>query len=264
MSKIIDLPSIKNIVLIASGKGGVGKSTVAANIAIGLAQRGIRVGLLDADFHGPSIPVMFGITQTPAVQQRRIQPIERFGISLLSVGMFAGPSKAFVWYGALLKGVLKQLFRDVNWGNLDFLLIDLPPGTGETLAAILSMVKVVGVVVVTTPQDVAQSDVRRSMAMLAALNVPLLALIENMSTYRCSHCGMVEKIFAGNGSAQLALDYSIATHVQLPLRSHVAQCGDSGVPVLATSSPEDDDFSNALLSVADSLVEKLLTVDIEA
>jgi ATP-binding protein involved in chromosome partitioning len=219
MSRKLELPSIQQIILVSSGKGGVGKSTIAANLAVALAQRGCRVGLLDADLHGPSVPILFDLQERPRIHNQKIQPLERYGVRLLSVGLLANPAKAFVWRGPLLRGILKQLLRDTEWGELDVLLIDVPPGTGEVYMALFEMVTLDGVVMVTMPQAIVKADVRRSLSMFKVLGVPILALVENMATYTCPHCGVSQRVFPGAGSEDLAAEYGIDLLVQLPLIS---------------------------------------------
>lgn len=245
----LHLPNIAKFVLVTSGKGGVGKSTVVSNLAAEMAKRGLRVGLLDADFHGPSISVMFGSTERPKVVDRKILPIVRYGVKLLSAGMLGDPAKAFVWRGALLRGVLKQLLRDTNWGDLDVLFIDMPPGTGEVHIAVLDLVEVNSAVVVTTPQEVARSDVRRSLAMLAGVRIPIVALVENMSAFTCPSCGTEHRLFPGSNTAALAQEFGIALTVRLPFHQAIGLSGDSGAPLLTTSGQIEKDLALCLAPV---------------
>lgn len=247
---------IKHVVLIASGKGGVGKSTVASNLAVCLAGRGYAVGLLDADVNGPSLPTLFALRHRPRVQNRRLQPVERFGIRLLSLGMLADESKVFAWRGPTLKGALMQLLRDAEWGDLDILLVDMPPGTGEVQIAILQLVSVSGSIVVTTPQDVALASVRRSLSMFTQVGVSVLALVENMAYYCCPQCNTMSRIFPGEGSARLAAEFDIRLVVQLPLISEVASSSDEGIPFLCRSSV-DTAYAGGFDTVSDAVMSSI-------
>lgn len=245
----LDLPNISKIVLVTSGKGGVGKSTVVSNLAAEMAKRGLRIGLLDADFHGPSISVMFGSTERPRVVDRKIIPIVRYGIKLLSAGMLGDPAKAFVWRGALLRGVLKQLLRDTNWGDLDVLFIDMPPGTGEVHIAVLDLVEVDSAVVVTTPQEVARSDVRRSLTMLSSTGVPIVGLVENMGVFTCTTCGTAHQLFPGANVAAIAEEFGIPLTVRLPFHQAIGLSGDAGAPLLTTSGQIEEELASCLAPV---------------
>ena len=235
---IVDRRQLGRIILVSSGKGGVGKSMVASNLAVGISKAGTAVGLLDADLHGPSQAEMFNLHSAPRILGGKIEPGYRSGVRILSSGMLGTRAKAFVWKGPLLRGVLRQFLDDTDWGNLDYFIIDLPPGTGETLMALLAYVVPVGVLVVTTPQEVACADTRRTMSMLSQLRLPILAVIENMSDFQCPHCGVSTRIFPGEGGASLAHEFSVPKCIAIPISSALARSSDAGNPFL---SQEDED-----------------------
>src|ERR1043166_5136851 len=183
------IPNVRYVIAVSSGKGGVGKSTVAANLAVALAQSGAKVGLMDADIYGPNIPMMMGVTNPPEQQDGKIKPAESHGVKLISMVFFVPEETAVVWRGPMVHTAIQQFFRDVIWGELDYLLVDLPPGTGDAQLTISQLVPLCGAVTVTTPQEVALHDVRKGLMMFQKVNVPLLGIIENMSYYVCSHCG---------------------------------------------------------------------------
>ncbi len=187
------------MVAVASGKGGVGKSTVAANLAIALAQLGHRVGLLDADIYGPSVPIMFGITERPFVEGNRILPFEKYGIKLMSLGFILETDTPVIWRGPMVMKAIEQMLGDVEWGALDYLILDLPPGTGDAQLTVTQKVPLAGAVIVTTPQDVALVDARKGLAMFRKVNVPVIGIVENMSSFVCPHCGEVTDIFKKGG-----------------------------------------------------------------
>lgn len=228
------LPGVKNVLLVASGKGGVGKSTVAANLAVALAQTGARVGLLDADVYGPSVPMMFGVEDRPSSPDgKSIQPLVRHGVSLMSVGFFVGPQQAMVWRGPVLHSTITQFVRDVLWGELDYLLVDLPPGTGDVQLSISQQLQVTGAVLVTTPQDVALADVVRAKAMFDQVKIPVLGVIENMSYFICGTCDTRHEIFSHGGGRQAAEQLGVPFLGELPLVPSVREAGDFGYPVVA-------------------------------
>ncbi|MFT3836136.1 MAG: Mrp/NBP35 family ATP-binding protein [Myxococcaceae bacterium] len=194
------LPQVKNVVLVGAGKGGVGKSTVAVNLACSLARHGAKVGLLDADFYGPSVPLMTGINRAPASKDgKTIDPLEAHGLKVMSIGFLIDPNQALVWRGPMLHGALMQLVRDVNWGELDYLVLDLPPGTGDVALTISQQVRAAGAVLVTTPQDVALADVVRAKQMFDKVHIPVLGIVENMSVFVCPHCEHPTNIFSSGG-----------------------------------------------------------------
>lgn len=225
------LKNVKNIIAVASGKGGVGKSTIAINLACALAKEGGRVGILDADIYGPSLPTLLGTAGTkPIIQDRSIEPIERYGIQSMSIGYLVDANAAMVWRGPMLGKALEQLMHDTKWDALDYLIVDLPPGTGDVQLTLCQKMPVSGAVVVTTPQDLALLDVRRACEMFNKLNVPLLGVVENMSVYHCPHCGHEEKIFGEGGGKKLAQEFDLTMLPSIPLDLSIREMTDSGCP----------------------------------
>lgn len=225
-------PGIRNVLLVMSGKGGVGKSTVAANLAIALARSGCRVGLLDADIYGPSVPTMFGISGHPKSDGAKITPLERFGLKLMSIGfLLENDKQAVVWRGPMLHGALNQFLNDVQWGELDYLVLDLPPGTGDVALTVAQRIRSTGAVVVTTPQEVAIQDVYKSVSMCDKLHIPILGVIENMSFF-IDTAGVKHEIF-GRGGGQKIADFAKAPLLaQVPIDQSVRKWGDEGTPVM--------------------------------
>lgn len=250
------VPEVKNVVLVMSGKGGVGKSTVATNLALALSRMGTRVGLLDADIYGPSIPTMLGILGQPTSDGQRIQPLERFGVKLMSIGFLLEDQKsAVVWRGPMLHGALLQFLKDVAWGALDFLLLDLPPGTGDVALTLSQKVRASGAVVVTTPQEVALQDVYKSVSMCQKVGIPVLGVVENQSYFVCDGCEKRHELFGAGGGQKIA-DYAGAPLLgQIPLHPSVREWGDAGTPIVqaAPGSPT----ARAFVSVAEQLVAAL-------
>ena len=229
------LPGVAHIIAVASAKGGVGKSTVAVNLALALARLG-RVGLLDADVYGPSLPIMFGTAERPhATATKRIQPIERYGIRLISMGFFLDEQSPVIWRGPLVMGIVRQFLRDVEWGPTDFLVVDLPPGTGDAQLTLVQQVPVTGAVIVTTPQDVALLDVGRTMAMFAQVSTPVLGVVENMSGYVCPRCGTEDPLFGSGGADGLAERFRVPLLARIPLVPAVREGGDSGHPIVVAA-----------------------------
>lgn len=223
------LPGVGKILAIASGKGGVGKSTVAVNLALALHALGNRVGLLDADVHGPSVPFMMGTEATPrAAQEKKIYPVEQFGIRIISMGFFLDDQSPVIWRGPIVMGIMRQFLRDVIWGELDYLLIDLPPGTGDASLTLAQEVPLSGGVIVSTPQDVALLDVQRGIAMFRQVKVPILGIIENMSYYLCPHCGEREDIFGHGGVNKTGLEVL----GEVPIVEDIRAAGDIGRPLV--------------------------------
>ncbi len=229
---------VDRIIAVASGKGGVGKSTVASNLAVALARQGRRVGLLDADIYGPSQPRMMGVSKRPASPDgKTIEPLHAHGVTMMSIGLMLKEDEAVIWRGPMLMGALQQLINQVAWGRLDVLVIDLPPGTGDVQLTLAQRTHLTGAIVVSTPQDVALLDARKALDMFDKLKVPVLGLIENMSTYICPNCGHEAHIFGHGGVAAEALKLNLPFLGELPLDLAVRVAGDAGTPIAATDSP---------------------------
>jgi ATP-binding protein involved in chromosome partitioning len=231
------LPGISNIVAVASGKGGVGKSTVAVNLAVGWAAAGARVGLLDADIYGPSQPLMLGLSgQHPASPDgKHIEPLLAHGVKAMSIGFLVEPDQALAWRGPMVTSALTQLLTDTSWGELDYLVVDMPPGTGDIQLTLSQRVPVSGAVVVTTPQDIALADAERGVAMFEKVSVPVLGIVENMSVHVCSHCGHAEHLFGAGGGARLAAARGIELLGELPLEAAIRAEADGGRPSVASA-----------------------------
>ena len=227
------IPTIKNVVPIASGKGGVGKSTVSANLALALAKTGAQVGLMDADVYGPSVPTLLGITSVPEVTpERRIIPVDQHGLKVISMGFFMKPEEAVVWRGPMLHKTVEQFLGGVAWGELDYLLVDLPPGTGDVQLSLCQLIPLTGAVIVSTPQDVALNVANKAIAMFKKLNAPILGIIENMSAYVCEHCGAREEIFGSGGARKTAERLGIPFLGEIPLTTSVRKTSDAGTPIV--------------------------------
>jgi ATP-binding protein involved in chromosome partitioning len=248
------LPKVKNIVVVMSGKGGVGKSSVATNLAMALVRKGYRAGLLDADIYGPSIPTMLGISGRPvSMDGKTIEPLARFGLKLMSIGfLLEDPKVAVIWRGPMLHGALQQFMGDVAWGELDFLVMDLPPGTGDVALTLSQKVKVTGAVVVTTPQAVATDDVYKSISMAQKVNIPILGVVENMSWFIDS-AGVRHELF-GKGGGEAIAEFAHAPLLgQVPLDTAVREWGDKGTPVVQASPGSE--AAKALTAIADRVVD---------
>ena len=245
------ISGIDRIIAVASGKGGVGKSTVASNLAVALARRGRKVGLLDADIYGPSQPKMMGVSQRPSSPDgKTIEPLVAHGVTMMSIGLMMKENEAVVWRGPMLMGALQQLLGQVAWGKLDVLIIDLPPGTGDVQLTLCQRTQLTGAIVVSTPQDVALLDARKALDMFHKLKTPVLGLVENMSTYVCPNCGHESHIFGHGGVAAEARKLDLPFLGELPLALDVRVAGDAGTPVAATDSP----LAAPYLSLADRLI----------
>jgi ATP-binding protein involved in chromosome partitioning len=230
------VPGIRNIIAVGAGKGGVGKSTTAVNLAVALAAKGARVGLMDADVYGPNIPQMLGVTDQPAVSEdKKMVPPESYGIKLISMGMLVPPDQPVIWRGPMLHGAVQQFMRDVAWGELDYLVVDLPPGTGDVALSMAQSVPMAGAVVVTTPQGVSVSDVRKAVAMFRQLNIPVLGVVENMSYFVCGHCQEKTDIFGSGGGRKMAEDLQIPFLGEVPIDTRVRSGGDEGRPIVAAA-----------------------------
>ena len=252
------LPGVKNIIAVASAKGGVGKSTVAANMALALAAEGARVGLLDADIYGPSQPRMLGMEGQPEIiGERRMRPKSVHGIQAMSIGLLVEESQAMIWRGPMVSSALQQLLNDCAWENLDYLLIDLPPGTGDIQLTLAQKVPVSGAVVVTTPQAIAVLDARRGIEMFRKVNIPVLGVLENMSGHRCSACGHVDPVFGAEGGAALAEDTGVPLLGSIPLDHRIREQGDAGQPLV--NSHPDSEAAEAFRQAARRSVAQLAT-----
>ena len=228
------IPGVKQTIAVASGKGGVGKSTVAVNLAAGLALSGARVGLLDADIYGPSIPAMLGTHQQPQVVNEKLQPIEAHGLKLMSIGFLTGADKAMVWRGPMVSRAIQQMLGDVTWGELDYLVVDLPPGTGDSSLTLAQTIALSGVVIVSTPQDVALDIAVKALQMFRTLNVPPLGLVENMSFYVCDNCGHEAHIFSHGSGEKTAEKLGVPFLGAVPLEEGIREDADLGAPVVVT------------------------------
>jgi ATP-binding protein involved in chromosome partitioning len=228
------LAGVKNVVAVASGKGGVGKSTVAVNLALAWAGAGARVGILDADIYGPSQPLMLGLTgQHPSsVDGKHIRPLRAHGIVAMSIGFLVEPAQAVVWRGPMVTQALSQLLADTEWGELDYLVVDMPPGTGDIQLTLAQRVPVAGAIIVTTPQDIALADARKGLAMFEKVAVPVLGIVENMSVHVCSNCGHVEHIFGAGGGARMAAEQGVRLLGELPLDGRIRAETDGGTPTV--------------------------------
>jgi ATP-binding protein involved in chromosome partitioning len=249
------IPGVKHVIAVSSGKGGVGKSTVSVNLAVALAQSGAKVGLLDADIYGPNIPMMMGVEKTPEQQEGKITPAESHGVKLISMGFFVPEETAVVWRGPMVHTAIQQLFRDVLWGELDYLLIDLPPGTGDAQLTLTQLVPLAGAVTVTTPQEVALHDVRKGMMMFQKVNVPLLGIVENMSFFVCGHCGERTEIFSHGGGERAAEKLGIPFLGRVPIDPAIRAGGDTGNPIVVAKP--DSPQAKAFREIADKLATAL-------
>jgi ATP-binding protein involved in chromosome partitioning len=226
------IPDVKHTIAVSSGKGGVGKSTVAVNLALALREAGATVGLVDVDVYGPDIPMMMGARGKPGMFENRIIPVESYGIKLISIGFFVAPGEAIVWRGPMIHSAVQQFLRDVLWGELDYLIFDMPPGTGDAQLSLSQVIPLSGVVMVTTPQDVALLDVRKALAMFRKLNVPILGVVENMSVFACPHCGAETPIFGEGGGKKIGEEMGVPLLAQIPLDPETRKGGDEGHPIL--------------------------------
>jgi ATP-binding protein involved in chromosome partitioning len=248
---------VRSIVAVASGKGGVGKSTVSANLAIALADTGARVGLLDADIYGPNIPQMMGARATPAVVNDRLQPVMAYGVKVMSIGFLVRPNEAMIMRGPMASGALQQLMRDVDWGELDYLLVDMPPGTGDIALTLAQATSPSGAVIVCTPQDVALADAVRAIGMLARVNVPVLGIVENMSYFLCPHCGERTDIFSHGGAARQAERLKVPFLGEVPLETEIRVGGDEGYPIVV--GKPNSPVATAFRTIAGALAANIST-----
>ena len=250
------IPGIRNIVAVGAGKGGVGKTTTAVNLAVGLAQKGARVGLLDGDVYGPNVPQMLGIEATPEVDdEKRIVAPRAHGIAVISMGMLVPKEQPLIWRGPMLHSAVQQFMRDVVWGELDYLIVDLPPGTGDVVLSMAQSVPAAGAVVVTTPQDVAVADVRKAVGMFRQLSIPVLGVVENMSYFVCGHCQQRTEIFGSGGGRGLAEELEIPFLGEIPIDTRVRAGGDLGRPIVV-EAPEAP-AAVALLDIASRVAAQI-------
>jgi ATP-binding protein involved in chromosome partitioning len=233
MSKQSEIPGIAAVIAVASGKGGVGKSTTALNLALGLRDLGLRVGLLDADIYGPSVPRLTGIREKPQLNaERKMIPIERFGLAIMSIGFLVEEETAMIWRGPMVMSAITQMLRDVAWGTLDILVVDMPPGTGDAQLTLAQNVPLKGAIIISTPQDLSLIDARRGLAMFKKVNVPVLGIVENMSYFQCPHCGTKSDIFGHGGARQEAERLAVPFLGEIPLHMSIRATSDSGTPVV--------------------------------
>jgi ATP-binding protein involved in chromosome partitioning len=249
------IPGVANIVAVASGKGGVGKSTVAANLAIALARQGLKVGLMDADIYGPSVPRLFDITGKPRTEGKKIVPIEKHGIKIMSLGFLLREDEAVVWRGPMVQSALTQMLNDTLWAPLDVLVLDMPPGTGDAQLTISQRAPLRGAVIVSTPQDIALIDARKGIAMFEKTKVPVLGIVENMSTFVCPNCGHESHIFGHGGARAEATKMGVPFLGEIPLVPVIRETSDAGRPIVATQP--DSKEALAFLNVAKSVAENI-------
>lgn len=234
-----NLAGIKNIIVVASGKGGVGKSTTAVNLSLALKDQGAKVGLYDADIYGPSIPTMLGLpegTRPEIIDERTMKPVEAHGIVCHSIGFLVDANQAMAWRGPMVMGAFNQILNDTQWGDLDYLVVDMPPGTGDIQLSLAQSVPVTGSVIVTTPQDVALLDAKRGIEMFRKVGIPILGVVENMGLHICSECGHAEHIFGEGGAERIAKEYAVNVLGSLPLDSSIRERSDEGVPIVAADA----------------------------
>ncbi len=259
MAKQARIPGVDAVVAVASGKGGVGKSTTALNLALGLHALGLKVGILDADIYGPSVPKLTGINERPQTRDGKIMiPIERFGLKIMSIGFLVDEATPMIWRGPMVMSAITQMLREVDWGTLDVLVVDMPPGTGDAQLTLAQTVPVTGAVIVSTPQDLALIDARRGAAMFERVNIPVLGVIENMSYFLCPHCGTRHEIFGHGGARQEATKLGLAFLGEVPLHMDIRLSSDAGAPV--TAMKPDSEHAKIYATIAKRVAEQLATV----
>jgi ATP-binding protein involved in chromosome partitioning len=252
------IPEVRHTVAVSSGKGGVGKSTVAVNLALALRQGGATVGLIDTDVYGPDVPLMLGTKGKPGMFDNKIIPVEAHGLKLMSIGLLVNEREAIVWRGPMIHSFIQQMLKDVMWGALDYMVFDMPPGTGDAQLSLSQVLPLGGVVMVTTPQDVALLDVRKAIGMFQRLNVPILGVVENMSTFACPHCGQHTAIFGDTGGRRLADEYGVPVLARLPLDPETRVGGDEGTPI--TVRRPDSAQARAFRDLASAVTMRLAEV----
>jgi len=245
--------NLGRIIAVSSGKGGVGKSTVAVNLAVSLAQQGARVGLMDADIYGPNIPRMMGVNEPPAVINEHIVPLEAFGVKLISLGFLIDRDQPAIWRGPIVMKIITQFLRDVAWGELDYFIVDMPPGTGDAQLSLVQATPVNGAIIVTTPQEVSVGDALRGVKMFERVSVPVLGIVENMSWFECPHCGKPTPIFGSGGGERLATELNLPLLAQIPLYPRVLEGGDLGQPIVVADPTSS--AARALTSLAQRVAE---------
>lgn len=249
------IPTVKNVIPVASGKGGVGKSTVSANLALALARLGARVGLMDADVYGPSIPTIMGVNKPPAMKNNKLIPIEQYDVRVMSVGFFIKQEEAVIWRGPMLHKIISQFLGEVDWGELDYLVVDLPPGTGDVQLTLCQLIPLTGAVAVSTPQDVALNVARKAIVMFNKLNCPVLGVIENMSHYICVHCGKRDDIFGKDGVKNACERLKLPFLGEIPLATDIRLTADNGMPIVL-AEPESE-YTLAFMDVAKNLAAQV-------
>jgi len=253
------IPGVRNLVAVASGKGGVGKTTVAVNLALALARMGSQVGLLDADVYGPNVPLMLGSTEQPqAISEREILPVEAQGLRIISMGLLVPGDKPMIWRGPMLHSVMQQFLRSVKWGELDYLIVDLPPGTGDVQLSLIQTVPLTGAVLVTTPSMVALADVRKAIEMFRQVNVEILGVVENMSFFLCPHCGERSEIFGYGEGRRVAETYGVPLLGEIEIDAQIRAGGDTGKPVAALG--EDSPRARSIYTMARAVAARVTEV----
>lgn len=255
MSSKQSIPGVRNIIAVSSGKGGVGKSTVAVNLSVALAELGNRVGLLDTDVYGPNVPIMVGVNEEPGVQGQRLIPHTAYKVKVMSLGFLNRGDRPVIWRGPMLHTAVRQFLYDVEWGELDYLIVDMPPGTGDAQLSLAQLVPVRGAVLVTTPQEVAMADVRKAFNMFEQVHIPVLGIVENMSYFVCPDCSARHAIFGSGGGETLAAMFKTRLLGQVPLSPAIRESGDIGVPVVvgAPDSPQAAAFVEIARNVTDQV-----------
>ncbi len=251
----LDMPDLGHVVAISSGKGGVGKSTVATNLAVQLARNGRTVGLMDADIYGPNVPRMFGVNQKPPVVGGKIIPLEAHGVKLMSLGFLVERDAPAIWRGPIIMKIIQQFLRDVDWGKLDYLLVDLPPGTGDAQLSLVQAVRVKAAIIVTTPQEVAIGDGLRGAKMFEKVSVPVIGVIENMSFFTCPSCGERTSVFLSGGGSKLAREIGVPLLGEVPLQAGMADLADAGKPIVIAEPASE--AAAAFANIADAVVSKI-------
>jgi ATP-binding protein involved in chromosome partitioning len=248
-------PGLGRIIAVSSGKGGVGKSTVAVNIAVSLAQQGARVGIMDADVYGPNIPRMMGVNEPPIVINERIVPLEAHGVKVMSIGFLIDREQPAIWRGPIVMKIITQFLRDVAWGELDYLFVDMPPGTGDAQLSLVQATQLAGAIIVTTPQEVAVGDALRGVKMFERVTVPVLGIVENMSWFECPHCGKPSPIFGSGGGDRLAQEVGLPLLGQIPLYPRIMEGGDTGAPIVVADASSS--AARALSTIAQRIAERV-------